>query len=567
MKRCPSFDDLSRAFSEGNAATKRHVGGCPRCAATWRDLGAVRDAASAPVPPLSDAAAERVAQALWARTSPSAAVRTAKPLDLRLVGAAVLTIVALLLWWAPWYPRAPQAARVTPIADADYERSVRYDGERARQEIVRVRRGHLRLDATEGVPLRLLTSDVRVEGTAFDVVVVDERLVELTVRAGSVALWRGEGPPRLLQVGERWTAGGAANADGRSAVTEGVPATAEPTVGAGAAGASAQPRMNERDKTPDGFEPWSDRSSAAPVEPGASARWPRAANPGEPPAPRAPARWTGSEPSRPGASARRTGNTTGPAAPGASAGRNGHATAPAARVSAGRNGNTTGPPAPGAFAGHATEPSAPGASAGRNGNTSAPSARGVSDRTPDGRTGTHDAPTDAATRRGARGAEPAPPSPAARDDASARAPKGGDDPSAEAPSAPAADARPRSDAELAFERGWSAFRAQDLDDAARAFAKVEQIAPSSALAEDAAYWRAIALLRAKREEALQALRAFVARHPKATRAPEVWVLLGWSELARSNVDAARDAFVRGRAEGGPAVRAEADRGLAAIDDG
>lgn len=429
MKRCPSFDDLSRAFSEGNAATKRHVGGCPRCAATWRDLGAVRDAASAPVPPLSDAAAERVAQALWARTSPSAAVRTAKPLDLRLVGAAVLAIVALLLWWAPWYPRAPQAARVTPIADADYERSVRYDGERARQEIVRVRRGHLRLDATEGVPLRLLTSDVRVEGTAFDVVVVDERLVELTVRAGSVALWRGEGPPRLLQVGERWTAGGAANADRRSAMTErSAPATAEPTVGAGAAGASAQPRTNAGEKT-------------------------------------------------------------------------------------------------------------------------------------------HDAPTDAATRRGARGAEPAPPSPAARDDASARAPKGGDDPSAEAPSAPAADVRPRSAAELAFERGWSAFRAQDLDDAARAFAKVEQIAPSSALAEDAAYWRAIALLRAKREEALQALRAFVARHPKATRAPEVWVLLGWSELARSNVDAARDAFARGRAEGGPAVRAEADRGLAAIDDG
>ncbi|MEQ9502761.1 MAG: tetratricopeptide repeat protein [Deltaproteobacteria bacterium] len=466
MKRCPSFDDLSRAFSEGNAAMKRHVGGCPRCAATWRDLGAVHDAASAPVPPLSDAAAERVAHALWARTSPSAAVRTAKPLDLRLVAAAVLAIVALLLWWAPWYPSAPEAARVTPIADADYERSVRYDGERARQEIVRVRRGHLRLEATEGVPLRLLTSDVRVEGTAFDVVVVDERLVELTVRAGTVALSRGDGPPRLLQVGERWTAPGAANADGRSAASEG----------------------------------------SAP------------------------------------ASAGRNGNTTQRPAPGASAGR---------------NENTTGPPAPGA-------------SAGRNGNRSAPSARGASDRTRDGRTGTHDVATDTATRRGARGSEPAPPPPAARDDAapgaSARAPKGGDGRSAEAPSAPAAEARPRSAAELAFERGWSAFRAQDLDDAARSFAEVEQIAPSSALAEDAAYWRAIALLRAKRDEARQALRTFVTRHPKATRAPEAWVLLGWSELARSNVDAARDAFARGRAEGGPAVRAEADRGLAAIDD-
>lgn len=408
MSRCPSFDVLSRAFSEGNAAMKQHVAACPRCAATWRDLGAVHDAASAPVPPLSDAAAERVAHALWLRTAPSAAVRPAKPIDLRLVAAAVLAVGAVLLWWAPWYPSTPQAARVTPIADADYERSVQYDGERARQEIVRVRRGHLRLEATEGIPLHLLTSDARLEGTAFDVVVVDEHLVELTVRAGTVALYRGDGPPRLLQVGERWTA--------QTTSTARPPAAPAPPSDREAPGAA------RRDVAPPRREESPTRASAPPPAP------------------------------------------------------------------------EDGPPA------------------------------------------VFDAP------------------PTAENDEPAAAPKEATRPSA---------VTERPPAEVAFERGWSALRGGALVEAERAFAEVERIAPDAMLAEDAAYWRAVALLRARRGEAREALRRFVTHYPEAERTPEAWVLLGWSELSVSNASAARDAFRRGRDAGGPAVRAEAERGLAA----
>lgn len=389
---CPSFEVLSRAFSEQRGATmERHLGVCPRCAAAWRDLEVMHGAAAAlPVPALSDGAAARIEEALVAATlSPAPKRRTFAPWVV-----AWVSVLAVVVWWSPWRSPAPPAVVVTPVAEADYERSVRYDGERPVREVVRVRRGRLRLEATGEVPLEVVTADARLEGTSFEVVVVEDRLVDVVVRAGSVAVQGARAPDRILRVGDRW---------GEDLSPE---VAAEPTTPTAPPSAS-RPEVARR--------------SAVPPAPSPNPR-------------------------------------------------------PADDVIEGVGGP-----------------------------------RGVGFAPPDA---------------------PSPPRP--------------------------------SEAELAFERGWAALRVEDFTLAERAFDEVVRVAPQSPLAEDAAYWRAVALVRANRDEAREALRSFVAIHPDGPRAPEVWVLLGWRELAASNVTAARDAFTRGASTGGPLVRAEARRGLAAM---
>ena len=65
--------------------------------------------------------------------------------------------------------------------------------------------------------------------------------------------------------------------------------------------------------------------------------------------------------------------------------------------------------------------------------------------------------------------------------------------------------------ELAYEDGWTAMRAGNFARASAAFARVFLIAPDSTLAEDASFWRAVALARGQRAgEAATAFRDFLA---------------------------------------------------------
>jgi outer membrane protein assembly factor BamD (BamD/ComL family) len=72
---------------------------------------------------------------------------------------------------------------------------------------------------------------------------------------------------------------------------------------------------------------------------------------------------------------------------------------------------------------------------------------------------------------------------------------------------------PKRPIEVLYEQGWAALaagRTQDAVIAERAAAS----APSDPLAEDAWFWRATALARAKHASAAGALEQFLARYPR-----------------------------------------------------
>jgi TolA-binding protein len=79
--------------------------------------------------------------------------------------------------------------------------------------------------------------------------------------------------------------------------------------------------------------------------------------------------------------------------------------------------------------------------------------------------------------------------------------------------------------ELAFVEGWSAFRAGRFGGAINAFDDVLRLDPSGQLAEDARYWRAVALARTSSPEAAEALRGFLRQYPRSGHAAEAESLL------------------------------------------
>ena len=116
-----------------------------------------------------------------------------------------------------------------------------------------------------------------------------------------------------------------------------------------------------------------------------------------------------------------------------------------------------------------------------------------------------------------------------------------------------------------FEAGWSALHDGNPVAAAAAFGEVLDRAPSDPLAEDASFWRAVALSRAERTtQARAALELFVRTYPRSVRAPEASVMLGWMLLSSGETAAARAMFERGANDPTERVRASASRGLAAI---
>lgn len=122
-------------------------------------------------------------------------------------------------------------------------------------------------------------------------------------------------------------------------------------------------------------------------------------------------------------------------------------------------------------------------------------------------------------------------------------------------------------ADRGFEAGWMALRAGDAQHAADLFEGVLASAPSDPLAEDAGFWRAVALSRCGRaDESRRAFASFLATFPGSSRRAEVAVMLGWLLIESGDRDAARASFVTAADDTSERVRTSARRGLARLDE-
>jgi TolA-binding protein len=135
-----------------------------------------------------------------------------------------------------------------------------------------------------------------------------------------------------------------------------------------------------------------------------------------------------------------------------------------------------------------------------------------------------------------------------------------------APAPAPADTAPAAD-ELAYDAAWTALRAGELTRAASAFLRVQLIAPEGALADDAAYWQAVALARGgQRSEAIVTFRELLASRPRSPHTGAARAMLGWLIAADTPEEAARY-FLAAVEDRDPDVRASARAGLAAIGHG
>lgn len=141
------------------------------------------------------------------------------------------------------------------------------------------------------------------------------------------------------------------------------------------------------------------------------------------------------------------------------------------------------------------------------------------------------------------------------------------DPEVQGREVPESDKRPPvepSASERAFKEGWRALKAGDHDKAARAFESAAK-ADDERLAEDAAFWRAVALKRAGQDEvASEQMSDFVRRHPGSPRVGSASVMLGWQALGAGDLEAARRHFDAASDDPDPKVRGSARAGLEQI---
>jgi TolA-binding protein len=123
----------------------------------------------------------------------------------------------------------------------------------------------------------------------------------------------------------------------------------------------------------------------------------------------------------------------------------------------------------------------------------------------------------------------------------------------------------RSPAEVSYDDAWTALRTGDFTHAASGFARVVLLAPDSPLVEDASYWRAVALARAKRSaEAISAFHDFLDGHARSARAGEASAMLGWLLIDARAYDEAARQFAAATGDASAAVRSSAQAGLDAL---
>lgn len=99
-------------------------------------------------------------------------------------------------------------------------------------------------------------------------------------------------------------------------------------------------------------------------------------------------------------------------------------------------------------------------------------------------------------------------------------------------------------AEAQFGWGWDALREREYVTAARYFGKAELLAGADPLAEDAAYWRAMALHDAQHSALDRALEAYVVRYPSAPRWATVALLRAERLIADGRPAEARPLLTR-----------------------
>lgn len=127
-----------------------------------------------------------------------------------------------------------------------------------------------------------------------------------------------------------------------------------------------------------------------------------------------------------------------------------------------------------------------------------------------------------------------------------------------------AAAQPGNPQQQAFEEGWRALRSGKTLDAAAAFGRAA--AGVDPIAEDAAFWEAVALSRAgAQDRARGALQEFVARFPGSTRAGEAGTMLGWMLLEAGLPQEAAARFRSALGDPSPRVRSSASKGLEAAE--
>jgi len=121
-----------------------------------------------------------------------------------------------------------------------------------------------------------------------------------------------------------------------------------------------------------------------------------------------------------------------------------------------------------------------------------------------------------------------------------------------------------SSAERAFDSGFAALRSGDPSAAAAHFARAAALG-GPGLAEDSAFWRAVALDRAGgTADARAAYASFLGAYPASPRAGEAAVALGWLELDADLLDAADAHFALAAHDSSARVRASAENGLRAV---
>lgn len=123
----------------------------------------------------------------------------------------------------------------------------------------------------------------------------------------------------------------------------------------------------------------------------------------------------------------------------------------------------------------------------------------------------------------------------------------------------------RAAAQQAYDEGWAALRVGAFDRAAAAFGRAAAGDRADSIAEDARYWRAVALARAgNAASATAAFEAFLADHPSSVRAGEASVMLGWILFERGDHAAAARLFRAGTSDPSERIRSSAAKGLSAI---
>lgn len=119
--------------------------------------------------------------------------------------------------------------------------------------------------------------------------------------------------------------------------------------------------------------------------------------------------------------------------------------------------------------------------------------------------------------------------------------------------------------EIAFREGRLALRDGDFGSAADLFLRAIAADPEAPLAEDARYWRAVALARAGKDiDAHDTLEAFLLRHPTSMHAGRASLMLGNLLVKSDDFPGARKRYQAALDDSDPDVRAAARKALDAL---